>query len=229
MWSIIVIVILIIMALAFHWYRNYQLINSVTSFSRGTKSERNFVLKLLKMGVPKETIFHDLLLNTNSGKFAQIDVAVATTEGLLVFEVKDYNGWLYGNGNQTHWTKVLAYGRKKYRFYNPILQNQSHIEQLKGTLKQFSKIPFYSIIVFYGDCELKEINYVPRDTYLIKPERIRDVLKEIKQNNGPAPYTNKREVINILLEAVHTGEHQKNHKQHSENIKDMIGKHRIFD
>lgn len=58
---------------------------------------------------------------------SQIDVVVATNVGIIVFEVKDYSGWIYGNGNQQKWTQVLSHGREKYRFYNPILQNRSHI------------------------------------------------------------------------------------------------------
>ena len=41
-----------------------------------------------------------------------------------------------------------------------IKQNQNHIVQLRKKLKQFEKIPFFSVIIFFGDCELKEINYV---------------------------------------------------------------------
>lgn len=208
--------------------RDRRLIKVVTSLNRGTKSEREFILSLLKHNIPSQTIFHDLYVKKNNGKLSQIDVVVVTTQGILVIEVKDFSGWIFGSGNHSHWTKVLAYGKQKYRFYNPIKQNTNHIKALKSQLKQFDKIPFFSIITFYGDCELKEINYVPEGTYLTKPERVFEVIRLIKNSNAPAPYTDKREVITTLKQAVSYGAIINNQEKHVDDIKDMVGKHRIF-
>lgn len=229
LWIIIGIVFLVGVLPLIRKIRDRQLLKTVTSLNRGTKSERDLVLKLLKHGIPKQTIFHDLCVEKNNGEFSQIDVVVATTEGIIVFEVKDYSGWIYGNGNFSHWTKVLAFGKQKYRFYNPIKQNKSHIETLKKQLRQFEKIPFFSIIAFYGDCELKEINFVPEGTFLVKSARIFEVLKLIRKNNEPAPYTNKKEIVRILEQAVNNGENVINQEKHVENINDMLGKDRIYD
>ena len=208
--------------------RDRELISSVTSLNRGTSSEKSLVLQLLKKGIPSETIFHDLFIKKTNNEFSQIDLVLATTEGIIVFEVKDYSGWIFGSGNNTNWTQVLSYGRKKYKFYNPIKQNNSHISELKKTLKQFQKVPFYSVIVFFGDCELKEINYVPKGTYLVKAHRIFEVLNLIKNENEPTEYTNKREVVDKLKELVLLGENVDYQKQHIENIKNITGEERIF-
>ncbi len=229
LWIIICIVLLVGFISLFRKIRDVRLLKTVTSLSRGTKTERDLVLKLLKHGIPAQTIFHDLFIETNNGEFSQIDVVVATTEGIIVFEVKDYSGWIFGNGNYSHWTKVLAYGKRKYRFYNPIKQNINHIKNLRKQLKQFENIPFYSIIAFYGDCELKEINYVPKGTLLVKPSRIFEVLKFIRKNNKAAPYTDKKEIVRILNQAVKNGENISNQEMHIENINDMLGKDRIYD
>lgn len=208
--------------------RDRKLLKTVTSLNRGTKSERDLVLMLLKHGIPARTIFHDLCIEKSNKEFSQIDVVVATTEGIIVFEVKDYSGWIYGNGNYSHWTKVLAYGKNKYSFYNPIKQNKNHIETLRKQLQQFEKIPFFSIIAFYGDCELKEINFVPRGTFLVKSHRILEVLKDIRENNEAAPYTDKKEILRVLEQAVKNGESINNQEKHIENISDMLGKNRIY-
>lgn len=229
LWIIIAFILLIITIQILIKTRNLGLLKSVTSTNRGTETERELVLSFLKNGIPAQTIFHDLCVDKGNGKFSQIDIVVATTEGIIVIEVKDYSGWIYGNGNYSHWTKVLAYGKQKYRFYNPIKQNVSHINALRKQLKQFANIPFYSIIVFYGECELKEINYVPKDTYLVKPPRIFELLKLIKKNNEAAPYSNKKEIISILKQAVKNGEDMSKQKKHIEDINDMLGKDRIFD
>ena len=208
--------------------RDRELISSVTPLNRGTNSEKSLILQLLKKGIPRETIFHDLFIKKNNNEFSQIDLVLATSEGIIVFEVKDYSGWIFGSGNNTNWTKVLAFGKKKYKFYNPIKQNNSHISELKKTLKQFQKVPFYSVIVFFGDCELKEINYVPKGTYLVKAHRIFEVLNLIKNENEPTEYTNKREVVDNLKKLVLLGENVDYQKQHIKNIKNITGEERIF-
>ena len=205
-----------------------ELISTVTSLSRGTPSEKFLILQLLKSGIPPVTIYHDLIIKKDNDEFSQIDLVLVTSEGIIVFEVKDFSGWIYGSGNNTNWTKVLSYGRKKYKFYNPIKQNKNHITELRKTLKQFKNIPFFSVIVFFGDCELKEINYVPKGTYLVKGHRVFEVLDLIKNENEPTEYTNKREVVDKLKELVSLGEKVEYQKQHIENIKDMVGKDRIF-
>ena len=208
--------------------RDRELISSVTSLKRGTNSELLLILQLLKKGFPSVTIYHDLIIKKDNNGFSQIDLVLVTSEGIIVIEVKDYSGWIYGSGNNTNWTKVLSYGKKKYKFYNPIKQNNNHISELRKTLNQFENIPFFSVIVFFGDCELKEINYVPKGTYLVKSHRVFEVLNLIKNENEPTHYTNKREVVDKLKELVSLGENVEYQKQHIENIKDMVGKDRIF-
>jgi hypothetical protein len=209
-------------------YRNYRLLKLVTARNRGEHSERDLVLKLLKKGVHPETIFHDLYFETKQGKTSQVDLVLATSEGIIVIEVKDYKGWIFGDANYTNWTKVLAYGKRKYKFFNPIKQNAGHIKSIKSKLPQFENIPFYSLIVFYGACELKEINYVPEGTFIVKSHRIFEVLEKIKKSNPPAPYTNKSEILALLKEASKAGENDVNQKNHIENVNDMVGKHRVY-
>lgn len=205
---------------------NIDLISKVTPIFRGTQSERLLVLTLLKYGINSGAIFHDLYVYKPDGKTSQIDVVVATSVGIIVFEVKDYSGWIYGKGNQQKWTQVLSYGREKYRFYNPILQNKSHISQLQRILKE--KVPFYSVIVFYGDCELQDISFIPQNTYVTKYYRIIDVVEDILHNNSIANYKDKHNVVKILKKAVLNGGNNEIEEKHIENIKDMLGDDRVF-
>jgi hypothetical protein len=91
------------------------------------------------------------------------------------------------------------------------------------------KIPFYSLVVFYGDCVLKEISFVPNGTFLVKSGRTLEVLGTILRDNELFHYDNEVHVGVILKEAVANGRILENQIQHKENIKDMLGKHRIFD
>lgn len=74
------------------------------------------VLNLLKGGINPKAIFHDLYIQKPNGEYTQVDVAVATKAGIIVFEVKDYSGWIFGNEHQRYWTQLLAYGKEKHRF-----------------------------------------------------------------------------------------------------------------
>ncbi len=228
-WTTLGIALLIMVIPLFRKWRDSRLLKAVTTINRGTKSEQDLVLKLVKKGIPASTIFHDLYIVKSNGKIAQLDVVIATTEGIIVIEVKDFSGWIFGNGNNSNWTKILAYGKRKYRFYNPIKQNKNHIESLRKQLNQFKNIPFFSIIVFYGDCELKDIEYVPEGTFLVKPHRVFEVLAKIKNNNEPAPYSNKHDILMVLKQAVKNGENLGLQEKHIEDIKDLVGKHRIYD
>ncbi|MBS3915236.1 MAG: NERD domain-containing protein [Bacteroidetes bacterium] len=227
--AIIASIILVFVLLIYLEVRNKRLLQTVTNTNRGTNSERNLVLRLLKLGTPAVTIFHDLYIKNPNGKFTQIDLAVATKVGLIIFEVKDYSGWIYGTGYREKWTQVLTYGRNKYRFYNPVLQNKKHIEDIRKQSSQFQNLPFFSVIVFYGNSEFKDVSFIPKGTYLIKPHRIRRVLKTILNENPPAKYTNKNEVVGILKAAVENSNSTKTQTQHIKNIENMLGNHRIFE
>ena len=72
--------------------RERELISSVTSLNRGTNSELYLILQLLKSGIPPVTIYHDLLIKKENGEFSQIDLVLVTSEGIIVFEVKDFIG-----------------------------------------------------------------------------------------------------------------------------------------
>lgn len=221
------LVFIFIIFYVFSKIRNRKLLKSVTKQNRGTKSERDLVLKLLKYGIPAQTIFHDLYLKKHNGNFSQIDLVVATKVGIIVFEIKDYSGWIFGTGYKPQWTKVLAYGKQKYRFYNPIMQNNKHIADLRKQLNE--NVPFYSVVIFYGNCELKDISFVPKGTFIVKSERVLEVMKIIMKKNESANYINKNKVVRILKESVNNGESKLIQNQHVENIKDMKGKERIFD
>jgi hypothetical protein len=218
----VTIIVLILGLVIYTKIRNKRLIETVTKSNRGTRSERKLVLKLLKYGIPSQTIFHDLYVEKRKRRYAQIDLVVPTSVGVLVFEVKDYSGWIYGN-DSPRWTQVLAYGREKHRFYNPIMQNSKHIIDLKKKLSQFENIPFFSIIVFYGDSVIKDFGHVPYRTFIIKPRSLRKLISDILKNSDPAQYTNKREVVNVLKEAVRNGDSPEIRNMHIAHIMNMSG------
>lgn len=181
-----------------------KLIEQVTPLTRGEWSERRVVLELLKEGINPKAIFHDLYIQKPNGQYTQVDVAVATKAGIIVFEVKDYGGWIFGNEHQKYWTQLLAYGKEKHRFYNPVMQNSGHIQAIRQCLSQNSGIPIYSVIVFFGNSELKNVTCNANNTFIIYSHSIRQVVAEILMQPN-ANYGNKYEIIDIFTKAVQNG------------------------
>ncbi len=181
-----------------------ELIEQVTPITRGEWSERMVVLALLKEGINPKAIFHDLYIPKSNGEYAQVDVAVATKVGIIVFEVKDYSGWIFGNEHQKYWTQLMAYGKRRYRFYNPVMQNAGHIQAIRNCLPQNPGVPIYSVIVFFGNSELKNVTCNASDTFIIYPRSIRQVVSGILMQPN-ANFGNKYEIMSLFAKAVQNG------------------------
>ena len=181
-------------------------VQSVTSLDRGTWSERDLIPQLLnKCGIDQRAIYHDLYIRKENGTYTQIDLAVPTPQGIIVFEVKDYSGWIFGNGNSKYWMQVLAFGEEKHQFYNPIWQNRTHITALRKLLPNNPDIPIFNIVVFYGNSEFKDLDYdTSGRVRVIYNTQVVELIKHIK-SLPPAEYGNKREVANVLAEGVRNG------------------------
>mgnify|MGYP003292999584 CR=1 FL=1 len=205
---IVVILVLIVIVIQYlNYKRNMELLSSVSTPERGTRAERRLIIKLQKLGVHPKAIFHDLYLQKNNGEYTQIDLIVATPQGLITIEVKDYSGWIFGNENQKYWTQLLNYGKEKYRFYNPIKQNEGHIKALQEQSLQFANLPIFNVVLFAGNCTLKDVTYISANTYVGYDNDIAYILNKISELDL-AVYTDKREVASSLRRAVNNGDNQ---------------------
>ena len=206
-----------------------ELYEMVTLPYRGTPSERHLVSNLLISGFKPTAIYHDLIVESDNGKTSQIDIVVATDVGLIVIEVKDFTGWIFGKGNQDNWTQVSGYGRYRNRFYNPFKQNEGHIKALRGLSSQMARLPMYSLVVFAGDCELKDVTFIPHDCYLATYYRAIEAVHDIVCSHPIAQYTDRWEVANLLKAAVNKGDSVYLQKQHVHSIHDMLGTNRRYE
>lgn len=217
-----VLLIIIIIICLYKREQDRKLLRTVTTTEGGTRSERKFVLRLLKSGIPTVTIYHDMYVPKSNGQYSQIDAVVLTKVGIIVFEVKDYSGWLFGNGYHDYWTQVLSYGEEKHRFYNPIKQNASHIASLKEGLKHCADVPFFSVIVFYGNCVLKNVSNIPPYTFIIDPNNLNRLMATIVDNNPPANYADKWGTIEIMKRYVANGRNEWIRSQHIRNVRNIL-------
>lgn len=90
----------------------------------------------------------------------EIDVIMLCSKGIFVFESKNYKGWIYGSQDGKTWCQVLPTGHgegksRKTQFYNPLMQNNTHITCLEKLLVQ--EYPLISYVVFSDDCEFKNV------------------------------------------------------------------------
>lgn len=129
---------LAIIFLLTYWYVRYR-------FRKGAVGERQ-VSRTIRRNIRQTKYIVNNLIIKNGDKTTEIDHVLITNNGIFVIETKNLAGQIYGNENQREWTQVLSYGNVKYPFYNPIMQNNTHITALKRLLNL--KYGFHSIIVF---------------------------------------------------------------------------------
>lgn len=114
---------------------------------KGKRGERKIARLLGSFVVNEDTyVINDVIVANDSGKTSQIDHILFARGGIFVIETKNYSGRIYGQEDDKEWTQVLAYGKTKNKFYNPIKQNQTHVYRLKQILGK--DLPFASCIVF---------------------------------------------------------------------------------
>ena len=117
-------------------------------------------------------VLKNLYIPIGYGKTTEIDVVMIHRKGIFVFESKNYSGWIFGSRNDRYWTQSLKGGQKN-RFYNPILQNQTHINALSRILKIDSD-KFISMIIFSERCTLKKIPEDEQNLMIMKRKEVVD-------------------------------------------------------
>ncbi len=141
----------------------------------------------------------------DDGSTSEIDLLYITRKGFFVIESKNYSGYIFGDDRRQEWTSTL-YARKrwyggnkvnKYKFYNPVWQNNTHITALKRYLGDIAAI---SIIVFGGNCELKDVNVSRDNVYICYEKKLKKLIKRIWENT-PTYYSKDeiRSYYNRLL------------------------------
>ena len=114
---------------------SYEKVKNVRQFRHGAKILRNVYLK------------------TDDGETTEVDLIVLSKKGIWVFETKNVLGKIYGHEFDRNWRVVV--GEKEHEMYNPIRQNNGHIEALKDIIG-----PGYfivSMVMFSERAQLEDI------------------------------------------------------------------------
>jgi restriction system protein len=98
------------------------------------------------------------------------------------------DGWILGSAEQKSWTQ--SFGKKRFRFQNPLRQNYRHARSLAEFLKLNHDV-FRPVVFFIGDCKLKTPlpenvltsglphNVKAFSTPILSPERVAEIEKRL--------------------------------------------------
>jgi len=94
-------------------------------FNKGCKGEF-LIFRILEKLPGYKKILANLYIPKTDGSTTEIDLVLVNSTGIYVIESKNLNGVIGGHEKEIMWTQSFG-GGKKYKFYNPLLQNQGHI------------------------------------------------------------------------------------------------------
>ena len=195
------IALLIAVVIGYNLWRRWLIdrrLHEVVDFTRDNPpSEHRLIRDLLRMGFYPSDLWHDLYVPKGDGHYAQIDAVSCTESGIIVFEVKEYRGKIYGDEFSYYWKQYIP-GRDKRTFYNPVKQNEGHIRALRQLLRPYGSMPFYSVVVFYGECRIKYKGDLPSNTFLIRGKKLRRTVKGILRSDSEAIYRNEEVLYDVL-------------------------------
>ena len=118
----------------------------------GERAVKNILKKFHKSGGAS---LNDLLIPSTSTETDQVDHVLVTRHGIFVVETKNYSGFIEGSEKDPRWRQTIP-GRNpiSYEKYNPLMQNQPHIDSLRELIKGHGYIPYYNIVAFSDDCKI---------------------------------------------------------------------------
>ena len=188
-------------------------------FNKGTNGEYKLYQNLKIFETMGCKFLFNLYIPRENGKTSEIDLIMFHQKGLFVLESKNYSGWIFGNESNKKWTQTLpaGYGEShKEQFYNPIMQNATHIRAVRKYIDD--TIPIYSIIAFSDNCTLK--NVTTRSNVIVTyysnlQEKIITKLSEINNYSMPKDLMNK--AYKTLLKFTNVDEYTK--LQHLKNLR----------
>ncbi len=155
----------------------------------------------------------------NDGETTEIDALMISPKGIFVFESKNISGYITGGENDQYWIqkKTDEYGDGvSNKFYNPIMQNNTHVRSLKEVLDYECTV--YSIVVFSDECILKDdIDSISGDTQVVTLSSLKETVEAFnKFMSSDMSDFDIETVYNLLYPYTQVSESVKN--EHIKNI-----------
>jgi len=154
-------------------------------FDKGLNGEYSLYQYLQQFESMGCKFLFNLYVPRNNGKTSEIDVVMFHPKGLFVIESKNYSGWIFGNESNKQWTQTLPVARRrshKERFYNPIMQNATHIRAIRKYIDD--TIPIYSVIAFSDNCTLKDVTVKSNVIVTYYSDLLREIKYKLSEINN---------------------------------------------
>jgi len=180
-WLGMIIVILVAWWILKNWNKIDKLLHKKEWADKGSAGERvlyNFLTN--ELAYPRSMIYRNVLVGDVDGSRAEIDMVLLHAHGVVVFEMKNYSGEIFGDEKNRHWGNRV--GKRTYKFYNPIMQNERHIEVLRKKLGN-EGLRFYSVVVFGEKATIRKMNYTAKNTWVGKMSGLKKVDKMIRSGS----------------------------------------------
>ena len=153
------------------------------------------------------------------GNTTEIDVLFLTKQGVFVLESKYCSGSITGDENQNDWYQILP-EIKPRPFYNPLLQNQTHVSVLREYIS--AEIPIIPIVVFTNvNVEQIKLKIRDPDSVVLITQLEKTILKKMKANGVVISDNRLSELYNTLepfanvAESVKRAHQDRIHREHS--------------
>lgn len=157
-------------------------------FNTGLYGEYRIVNELQKIPGIHKTLVNLYIPKAKGEGLTEIDILFIHESGIYVIESKNYSGWIYGRERDYKWTQVFKNG-KKFKFYNPVKQNRTHVNALQKLLSNLPTEIFSSLIIFSDRCTLKSVEVTSQNVQVIKRKNLLSRYKNSTSSNRIPVYT----------------------------------------
>lgn len=165
------------------YYEETQIEYSAMRKDKGKRGEYATSTYLEKIETEDKYLLFNSYIPKRKNEASEIDIILLTRKGIFVIENKNYSGWIFGDEERTKWCETFK--SSKNFFYNPILQNRTHIKYLRKFIGEERKIPYISVITFNNHADLRDITVKSQDTFVIYSaqltKKINDILKTLPE------------------------------------------------
>ena len=159
------------------YYKNKKRPFLLTFFDKGAYGEYLVYDRLRCYESDGARFLFNCYLPAKNGETSEIDVLMIHPAGIYVFESKNYSGWIFGSEKYPTWTQCLPQGRgrsRKEKFYNPVMQNRTHVKWLINLIG--SRDVIRNVVVFSERCVLKDVEVDSRDVIVIRRDSLRRIV-----------------------------------------------------
>lgn len=166
-----------------NYYKETKIPYKILKNDKGKYGEYLTYLELKSLETSGAKFLFNAYIPKSEGETSELDLIMISQKGIFVFESKNYSGWIFGDDNQHYWYQTLPIksGKsQKEMFYNPVKQNQAHINHLNEFLKQ--NIDIKSFVVFANRCTLNNVSVNQNKAFVVYRKNVLFFVNECCRN-----------------------------------------------